>query len=542
MAQIYYRANLGDTDFPLLSEFQGRTVISPQLDQHYMQVPSLTGGEKDKGIPEAYYLHNVVPSLQGYKSVDYDPLNSPTVSLDFKRIFPIKDFDGNRGHIGVTTAGKTYIMTNTQTAWYDITPTGQPVGDVTVASATGTSFICYAGWGIFTINLALRTLTPAALQWDSPLTNADIIGIATSNNYLLAHDGTTLYWSSSLSVLDFRVSQITGAGNGVPTTAIGTLVAIAAVGIGFAVYCQGNTVVATFSGNVQYPWIFKEAPNGAGLESVDYLSLTGDDLSNYAWTTAGLLKVTLGGCIPVFPEVTDFLGGRVFEDFDTITDTFSNQNLSSPFMVRVAYLASRFLIVSYGVSSLTHALIYDSALKRWGKLKKPHVQAFDLSFKLATFQALTWEQLALHPWNDYKTTSWANLFPTGGGAIAPDAKHSACFLQADGSILRINTEYDSFAADAVLLLGKYQILRANWVTLQGFTVEAIDDYDYNFTVQVQTSYDGKTVGRTIIPRETISPRIRKYDCITTGSNHSILIKGAFHLVAAVLVFSKHGNR
>jgi len=360
--QIYHRPNLTDAQFPLITSFQGKTVIQPGIDQNYTPAPALSQEERDRGIPEALYMHNVVPSLNGYKSVGYDQLIaglSPTAG--FTRQYAVKDFAGNRGHIAITSAGKTYLITNTSLTWTDVTPAGQPAGaDVTVADATGSSFICYDSFGIFTIDLATKSVSPAAIQWDSPLTNASIVGIGSSNNYLLAHDGSTLYWSSSLDVLDFRASQITGAGKGTPTAVIGSIITLGRVGIGFAIYCQGNIVVATFSGNVQYPWIFKEAPNGAGLASVYQVTTTGDEGSNYAWTSAGLLRVTLAGCSVVSPEVTDFLGGRVFEDYNYTADVLTTQRLTQPMQVRVSFVASRYLVASYGPSSLAYALVYDT--------------------------------------------------------------------------------------------------------------------------------------------------------------------------------------
>lgn len=545
MTQIFYRANLGDTAFPMVSEFQGRTIIQPGLDQHYMQSPNLGQGEKDRGIPEAYYLHNVMPSLQGYKSVSYNPtVEAITGITDINRIFPIKDFAGNRGHIATSASGHTYIITSDHPDWLDITPAGQPAnGDVTVASATGTSFICYDSWGIFTIDLVARSLTPASITWDSPLTNASIKGIGTSNNYLLAHNGTTLYWSSALSVLDFRASQITGAGNGTPTGAIGAIIAISAVSIGFAIYCQGNIVVATFSGNVQYPWIFKEAPNGSGIASIDAISRSGDDASNYAWASAGIMRITLGGCTTPFSEVSDFLGGHIFEDFDTDTNVFSTQYPTSNLLVKLAFLSSRYLVVSYGITELTHALIYDEGLKRWGKVKITHVQAFDLSYKIIPLNNyLTYSDLGTHTYLDYTTTAFEDLLPSVTGAVAPDAKHQLAFIAADGSVSMAALEYGDITADAVILLGKYQVFRANLVTLQQFVLETIDSDDNDFSVKVLTSYDGKNTGLITTPYETVSASQRQYRCTATGVNHSLLIKGAFHLASLFMVFSKHGNR
>jgi hypothetical protein len=546
MTQIMYRANLGDAAFPLVSTFQGKTVIQPGIDQHYIQQPALSAAEKDMGIPEAYYMHNVMPSEHGYKSIYFNSLIPAITGVsDIKRIFPCKDFTGNRGHIAVTTSGKTWLITVLSPTWKDVTPLGQPTGDVTVANATGSTFICYANWGIYTVNLVSKTLASAALQWDSPITNASITGIGSSNNYLLAHDGSTLYWSSSLSVLDFRASQITGAGKGTPIAVVGKIIALAQVSIGFVIYCQGNIVAAQFSGNVQYPWLFKESPNGSGVASVDHISFTGDDASNYAWTSAGILKVSLSGCQAVHPEVTDFLSGKIFEDFNSTLSTLAVTYLTNNLLVRIAFLSSRFLVVSYGVTELTHALVYDVALKRWGKLKVPHTQAFDLSFRISAsaIQAISYLDQGTNTYLDYQNTPYTG-FIISASADAPEAKHSIAFVENTGAISTVNFEYSSVVAsatDSVLLLGKYQIFRANTLTLQGFTLETIDLGDTTFNTQVLTSYDGKNIGLTTTPYEIIHENLREYKCLASGANHSLLISGNFHLAAAVFTFTKHGN-
>jgi len=545
MSQIYHRANLSDAQFPLISTFQGKTVIQPTIDQNYTSPPIGSKEDRDKGIPEALYLHNVMPSMYGYKSIAYNEL-VPAVPAEtsFARIFPVKDFDGNRGHVAITNGGKTYLITSLVPEWKNVTPSGQPAGvNVTAADATGTSFICYDSFGIFTVDLVARTINPATLQWDSPITNASIVGIASSNNYLLAHDGTNIYWSSALSVLDFRASQITGAGNGVPTGAKGAIVTIAPVGIGFAVYCQGSIVVATYSGNVQYPWLFKEAPNGSGVASVYHVTASGEEGSNYAWTSAGLLRVTLSGCAAIHPEVSDFLSGRLIEDYDYASDTSTITRLTSPMQVRLAFSSSRYLVISYGPSLLNYALVHDISLNRWGKLKQQHVQAFDISFNLAASgpSYLTFADTFPNTFADYALIEFTGE-TLAFSSVAAEAKHSLCFLQANGAVNVVNFEYPATNSEAVLILGKYQLVRAKTVGVQGFTLETIDDDNTNFNVRLLTSLDGKNTSFEKVPFETVVENMRQYDVLSIGANHSIRIKGAFHLVGFLLVFTIESNR
>lgn len=547
MSQIPYRANLNDPEFPFVSSFQGRTIISQGLDQHYQNNP-FSKGDDDRGIPEALYMHNVMPSIQGYKSASYSKIVDPTADTDFTDVFPVKDFVGNRGMLGVTASGKTFVATSYVPEWVEVTPSGQPENAlVSVANVTGTSFICYANFGIFTINLESLSLAPAAISWDPAVTSASITHIGASNNYLLATDGISLYWSSALDVLDFVASQITGAGSGVPTSAVGNIIALSPVGIGFAIYCQGNIVVATFSGNVQYPWIFKEAPNGAGIESYRQVSKAGDDNSNYAWTTSGLLKVTLGGCQPVFPSASDFLGGNIFEDASTDGYEFLvTEYLTEPLQVKVAFIASRFLCLSYGKTNLlTHCIIYDTALKRWGKLRLEHSQIAELSFSVSPNINPTYTELGTRIYTDFARTIYTRM--NGIAPVAADAKHSLVLLQPDGTLMLLNTDYkwvdfEASYSSAMLVLGKYQIARKNLVTMQNFYLEEIDSDNNNFLVRVLTSSTGKIADTFTTPYAVQNPGQREYYATVVGVNHSVEIVGSFHLVSGVFFFSLDGNR
>ena len=44
---------------------------------------------------------------------------------------------------------------------------------------------------------------------------------------------------------------------------------------------------------------------------------------------------------------------------------------------KVKLVASRYLVISYGVFEFTHAIIYDLALKRLGKVKITHADVFE---------------------------------------------------------------------------------------------------------------------------------------------------------------------
>ena len=546
MADITYRANITTDIFPLLSELQGPNVIRPGLDQHYISSPF--GDNRpavDRGIPEVLYLQNAVPTAHGYKSVAYEEV--VPASLDGRKfidIFEIKDFDGNRGFLGITEEGYTYIINRDNPVWYDVTPGGPTPGvSVTVANATGSSFICYANTEIYQVDIAARTLSVAAIQWDSPRENSDIVGIASSNNYLLAHDGTYVYWSSALDVLDFQESQITGAGSGVPVGATGRIVMIAPLGIGFAIYCQGNIIVGVYSGNVQFPWLFKEAPNGSGISEVKNISLKGDESSNYAWASSGLLKVTLSGCSNIFPQVSDFLGGRLLETYDSNTDVLSTVNLSVNPIVRIYYISNRFLCISYGLTSLeyNYILLYDTALKRWGKLKINHMQLVDLPFTFdSASSSITFNDLASTSFESLADTSFESMYVAGSETA--EAKHAFGIMTKEGTIYLVNTEYSDNDAEGVLMLGKYAVDRSSFSSVTKTDLEVVKSDNNNFSLHVLSSLDGKTFTKKQAGYLYIdSPAKREFLNMATGQNHVILIKGSFHITSVVLTLAIEGS-
>ena len=550
MAQIEAGVNLQAASFPMVPQFMGRSVLISNTDQ---QVDAATIGKEGStqqpaehgNMPHAYYMYNVVPTSQGYKSVAYTKITgAPRTALGaiipvtFSTIFPVRDSNENRGFLGVTVDFRSFIFSNITKRWIEATPVSQNTSDISVAFVTGSTYVCYSKFNIFTIDLINSLLVPATL---SGVVNANVLSIASSNNYLLLQDGNIVYWSSSLNASDFVPSLSTGAGSGTPTAIGGKIVAMFPLSTGFAIYTTTNIITASFSGNIRYPWIFKEANNGAGVSGAEVISY-GDDGTNYAWTSAGLLKVALSGCTPVLPNVTDFLSGRVFAEFNTATKDIDYEYIASDLKVHLLYSSARFVVISYGKTSLTHAIIYDLALKRFGKLKIDHVNAFELNI-LSDGTQLTYQDLLdfATAYGDLSDTSYAELATITNKAASP--KRTLAFLQADGSILVALFDIGNFNSNAVLLLGKYQLLRANTTIFEGVKLEDTDPDNTNFAVTIQSSYDGKNIGKTTATTlRTSAPNFREYGCHVTALNHSVLIEGAFNLVQANILVHKGGRR
>mgnify|MGYP000223358631 CR=1 FL=1 len=88
MAQIVIRANLSSVQIPLLTEEFGRSVIVRQQDLNYVPATaSKADNDKDIGIPQVFYAHNVMPTYYGYRSLAYSLQIPAADSTDFDQVF-----------------------------------------------------------------------------------------------------------------------------------------------------------------------------------------------------------------------------------------------------------------------------------------------------------------------------------------------------------------------------------------------------------------------------------------------------------------------
>lgn len=539
--QTKFRGNLSAANFPLVSDFMGRSVVIPQYDANFQRRKQFSGDDSDLdiGIPQVYYCHNVMPMGQGFKSIAYKMVVRPVVGiLNFERVFLAKDPEENKALIGITATGGVFIYASGATAWVDITAAagGWTGGVFSVAYANGYTYLCLSKFNTFKVNVLAKTLTPVVF---SGITMSGIVGICASNNYLICYDTVTVYWSSATNPEDFIPSLVTGSGSGTPQDINGMVVCVLPLGTGYAVYTTTNIILSSYSGNLRYPWIFRQAQNGSGVIKVEHIASDGDQGTNYAWTSAGLLKVTMQGCTTPFPEITDFLSGRIFEDYNSTTDTFESQYLSDQLLIEVSFVSSRYLVLSYGITSLTHALVYDTSLKRWGKLKVDHVAVFELSTDAEA--DMTYEQLAETIYDDYETIAYDEM--TTLANTAAKAKRTVAFMQRDGTVKLAVWDFGNYSAEGVFILGKYQLTRTQTCTLQGLSLESMDTENTNLAVKVLTTLDGKTITGKMTPAEASrGTKIRDYNCRATGENHSIVIKGAFNLVSVLIILSRGGRR
>lgn len=507
MAQITYRANLSAKSFPFLSENLGQTVIVPQYDNTYnRQLTNPEDMDRDAGIPQIYYGHNIMPSVAGIQSVGYTPI-TVSAAITLQNIWLLRNDTGDKIYMARDASASLWVLIGG--VWVSKGAFGTNTSLITIAYVGGITYVHVQNHGCLQYDFGLGVFIPVTLTALVVVGVGAIIGICASSGYLLAWNASTVAWSSLTDPTDFTPSLETGAGSGSVESARGAITFCVPHFLGFVAYTTDNAVFALFTSNATYPFQFKEIVDSGGLSSLSLIAQDTNTGDHYVYTTSGLQRITVSGTQAYLPEVTDFVAGRLFEDYDETTGIFSTQNLTTTMAKRISLVADRYLIISYGVTNLTHAIVYDTAHKRFGKLKIPHVAVFEYQI------------------------------PSALAIEIP--RQSIGFLQVDGTIKILDFSTSSALSSGVLLLGKYQFIRQRLMQLDTITLENLR-VGATFSLGVLSALDGKNPV-AVTPYLAASNNLqRKYTCRTVGVNHSLLLKGAFSIVSLILQFSAHGKR
>lgn len=544
MAHDSIRVNLSSVIFPFETDLWGRSIIVPQYDQNFdRSLVSSAETEKDRGIPQAFYMHNVMPTEQGYQAVGYDTKIAGIGATDFDDAFPLQSPNDARS-IFVPAAGKNYIYDATVGTWTSVSAlaAGAVATDVLVTTAfiQGETYIFFANVGCFKYGNAdsPKDLVPVAL---TGLTVANVKGITAANGYMIAWDSSSLAWSSSTTPTDFTPSLVTGAGGGQVNDVRGNIEFVKPITGGILIYCERNVIGGTYTGNARFPYIFVEVPGSAGIITPQLVSWQANISQHYVWSSAGLQVLSRSGAQNIYPEATDFLSALIFEDFNEQTLAFSTTYLGSPLNIKMALIGTRYVVISYGIGTpdFTHALVYDITLKRWGKLRITHRCCFEWNAP-NLYGAVTYGQLANFQYGDLANVTYGDLNTVVN--IEPQVRKQIAFLQGDGTVKTVNFDLAQTSADGVMVLGKYKFRRNRRIVHQFSDIDNVKNGNA-FQFYILPTNDGKT----LLPPVTgflkkAAPMTRRYLKRLDAFNYSLLFIGAFHLVTVVTDFTEGGDR
>lgn len=549
MAKQRFKGALNAASFPMVSILQSRTVVQAGLDINANPPkPGTVAEDYDYGVPQLLYCENVVPTGEGLQSIGYSKVIEALAGVTaFDQAITLRDADENN-FILSPAGGLNYIYTANAGVWESINPlTGAEGKLVTRAYVNGRTLVCYEGLGIYEYDAVAGTFDKQTVQG---LTDAEIRGIGGSSNYLLVFTELTVHWSSLVDPLDLVPSLQTGAGFAIPQDVKGRITAVLGIAGGFIVYTTKNAVAAVYTNNTRAPFTFKEVSNAGGILSYEQVTSEQNSGPHYAWTTGGLQKITIQGSEQVNAEVSDFLAGKMWEYWDypakRLEQVYSD---SAEFPVKMAFISSRWLVISYntGVGSgvYNYALIYDISLKRWGKLKIDHVDCFYYPYP-NLFGDLTYDDLNNTSYEQLDNTSYDDL--STGVASDPPSKLCVGFLKADGEIQILQMDYNKIEQQlGVVIFGKFQLRRANLMTIQQVDIEGA--YQDTFTQQPDFQiFAAASMGGykpdTIVPMVLLraGSKLAKYAKRLTGINVSLILLGTFALSAYVLEVTEDGDR
>lgn len=512
MARYEFTAALNAATFPLVTRFQPRPVVIGQLDGRLRDPSSSTTNNLDnnpQNIPQVLYCENVLPTDAGVRSIGYSDVQPafPAAYVATKQddVFILRDgdvsswfFEPARGLNYVTTAlGAPWVSTNPIAGAPLVTP---PY--VTLAYVNGFTYVCYEN------NVLLRWDGGAGFTDVSGsligITSTGIRAICGAGNYLIViYADNSTKWSSLTDPLDFTPSTLTGAGSQIPLDIRGYPTALSPISGGFLIHCSENTVAAVYTQNAAQPWIFREVKNSGGIG--DRWNDTARDMSTgfiYQFNKYGLQQLNLRDAETIHANLTEFVSSGVLETFDNTTNLLSITR--DTFSRKISFLSGRFLCLSYGAvaeSQFQYVLIYDVALRRWGKLKVDHIDIFT-------------------------DTDVADVFD------------SVYVLKNDGVCTKVVIDLAATGSDGVIILGRYQLSRGYQICSQELELEVLDGSDI-VTVDIAVNYNGTTVGQmnSMVLYES-DDNYRKFQQQIEGSNLSYIIKGSFNLATALLTITK----
>lgn len=536
------RLNLSSSEFPLLNQDYGRSVIMPQNDTNYVRPNAFSGSEADRniGIPQLLFAENVMPVYFGYKSIGY---TSPILQGGFSdadHAFYLTAAGGAKT-LFVPAAGQCRLY-NANTASWSSQPKAVAPGAVpSCAFLKERQFVCFSNHTEF-YEWDGTNLDPVVLTGLAP---ANIRGLVAGSSYLVAWDYNTVYWSAIGDPTDFVPSSITGAGSISVLANKGRIEYCTPINDGFVIYTNENIIYAFYSSNPRYPFTFREVKGSSGISN--FKNVTSDMEANYTYvyTTNGVQKLDSSKAQIVFPEVTEFLSGFVLEAYNWETREIQTIELVELPEVRTAFVGQRWLVISYGQTiPYEFALVYDTSLQRWGKLRVPHVDVFEFIGNAGTpgsSQALAWDDI-VGEW-DLQNNTWAAyggvIIGGQGGTTVP--YKTIGFLQATGEVKVANFARNAAStAQGVMHIGKIQFIRERFTTLQELI---FDGSAPDMGCRVLSSINGSTTSRVQEPflfRE--SAQHKHYKLRVPAENHTVEITNTFALSSFVAKISLDGKR
>lgn len=534
MAQITAKFELATADFPLFSDLAGRTILAEEQRQTAVATtPSTLPQIMQK--PQIIYAENVIPTATGYKSIGF---NTQYFALRGRRVlsdvFQTLDSLKQPAILGACTDGTLWLYDEQIPRWLGVTkPAGWNGGKLSFALVSGLSLVFLPGAGLYELNGTTKQLVKKTV---TGIVDTSALGICGVFGYLIFYDSSTIYYSSATNPLDFVPSLSTGAGSGKVQEALGVIRFLRQTSLGFFIFCENNIVSAQYSQNIRYPWIFKAVDNSTGVDDISHVTDEDDTGSHYALSVFGLLSFNVKSARAIFPAVTDFLAAGRLESYDKITHVSTFTPVVGGLRKRINFINRRWLIISYGIVECTQALLYDSALRRWGKIVTDHAAFVALNLDYSSVFLKCSDLLVAA--SSYFTA--CNAMYSAEIAQFRNDPVLTCF-SPDGK-LKIATLEHLSVDDAIVILGKFQLTRGKKCQIQELELECVGED--NIAATLLSSSNGKTID-SITPMYKLEAADGFVHFLGSeapeAENHLVELRGAFNIVGQQITVTQGGR-
>lgn len=542
MALKVTRGIINNADFPVLYSQAGKSVLVNQDAGPRMPIFFSGSSENyDPNAPQMIFCENVLPFVKGMFSVGYrlkEP--GPVGATDFfDQAIQLRDKAENQ-RLFVPAKGMNWVFDPLALTWSSLSPFTPTGPAVTRAYVEGRTFICYERNRILEYDAVTNTLITVALILPPGLTMLEVRGIGSCSNYLLLFTELTVYWCSPLNLLDFNDINA-GAGAQIPIDIRGQIIAILPLIGGSLIYTTRNILAQRFTNNAAAPFLFTEVSGGGGVSSYEQVAADSNEAAHFALTTYGMQKVSLQIAEQVFPQIQDFLTGRLYDFWDPVLKQVQEVEATSDFKYKLTHLAGRYLCLSYAVGSAVYSwvLVHDVVLKRWGKLRIDHTDVYAYTFPVGVGG---WEYYQLTmDYSGLGTMTYDELAVVQI-AITP-GRQAIAFLKPNGDQYLLDTGFIPTGDDAVMVFGHLQDVRSRDITLQAVIINDIDPANLP-EILAYPSDDGVTrQPYTPLIAPNVTGKNARYEADRiTGQNMDIAIIGPATVSNLIFETTVHGKR
>lgn len=546
MAGQKFKLAVNNAKFPFLFSRASRAVSVPGLDVAPRTGVGFVGSAEsfDYNLAQMLFCENVLPTADGLISVaalEDIPAISPAAT-DFDQVFLLRDVDENN-LLYAPGRGKNYLYDTESESWISYNPFvfDSQYSLVSRAYVNGRTFICYESTKIIEWDPVAEEFVDLVLTLPAGYTITDIRSICGAQNYLLLFSQTEVFWSSTLDLLNFD-DPIGSSGRQIPVDLKGQITGGVPISGGVIIYTIRNAVAAFFTNNAATPFSFREVQGSGGVQSYEQVSGDANASEHYLYGSAGLQVLNLQRAEAIMPDCTDFLAGRQCERWNRETKEVEEFILQGELRVKIQLLGNRYLFISYGFDGAQYefALIHDLSLRRWGKIRTPHV---DVSL-------LPSEVMAEFGYRYYELTDEYQVYDLEYGQLN-QPYGNVLPIRAGYAFVRNTGQVDTLLADpaadvneGVAVFGHVQLTRQRTVTFCATQMDGL--YSVPTPVvsilgsEVHNGYERTEVYTPTLAHS--SPRQVEYKGRKTFENFDVAIEGKFVLSSAFVSVTNHGSR